>query len=109
MMEYTQTCYPIQEAERLVDEIKVAGNNSLRHGDNYDAIWKYNHALVLCRDHHLPLPKVAIIHSNCAQACLNLKYYLQAHSHADSAIKCDPDPHSVILEKVSISLYPLLK
>lgn len=102
-MKYTNmNRYPIQEAERLVDEIREAGNNSLRRGNNYDAVWKYNHALVLCRDHHLPLPKVAIINSNCAQACLNLKYYPQAYSHADDAIKCDP--HSVILEKVSIHL-----
>ena len=88
-----------------MDEIKEAGNESLRRGDNYDALWKYNHALVLCRNHNLPLPKVAVVSSNCSQACINLKYYMDAFSHADHAIRTDPLSNIVHKVHVHVCMY----
>ncbi|CAI8033054.1 hypothetical protein GBAR_LOCUS18641 [Geodia barretti] len=85
-------------AELLVDQIKEAGNNSMKTGNHYDALWKYNHALVLCRDHKLSGRRVSVISSNCSQACLHLTYYLDAFSHASDAI--NNDPSSPILYKV---------
>jgi tetratricopeptide (TPR) repeat protein len=73
-----------------VDKIKEVGNHRMKTGNHYDALWKYNHALVLCRDHKLAGQRVSVISSNCAQACLQLKYYLDAFSHASDAINSDP-------------------
>jgi tetratricopeptide (TPR) repeat protein len=78
------------QAELLVDKIKEVGNHRMKTGNHYDALWKYNHALVLCRDHKLAGQRVSVISSNCAQACLQLKYYLDAFSHASDAINSDP-------------------
>lgn len=88
----------LQGAERLVDEMREAGNRSMRQGDHYDALWKYNHAIILCREQEVSPPKTAIVNCNCAQACLKLKHYIQAFKTATTAIKTDPK--SSIIHKV---------
>ena len=74
-----------------MNTIREAGNDSLRRGNPYDALWKYSHAMVLCKDHDLPTDMVATLQGNCAQACLNLQLYTDAFEFASTCIYLNPD------------------
>ena len=65
--------FPFQEALKLVLTIKGFGNECFRRGENYDALWKYEHALLLCYTypHQLSSEKAAL-HSNIAAVCLKM-------------------------------------
>ena len=52
--------------------MKELGNESLSKGDNFDALWKYEHALQVCNNHPSLKPTTAAIHSDIAAACINL-------------------------------------
>ena len=61
-----------QVARQLVEDIKAAGNESFKNEDFYDALWKYEHALQLCRVHSALEGEMATLHCNCSMACLKL-------------------------------------
>lgn len=73
----------------MVHEIKRHGNKALEEGNNYEALWKYYHALLIGQAYML-LPEVAVINGNCAQACLNMKWYLQAITYSSVHAQLDP-------------------
>ena len=52
--------------------MKKLGNESLRKGDDYDALWKYEHALQVYNSHPSLKPATAAVHLNIAAACINL-------------------------------------
>ena len=52
--------------------MKACGNESFRRGDNYDALWKYEHALLLCHSYPSLKADTAALHSNIAAVCLKL-------------------------------------
>ena len=52
--------------------MKKLGNDSLRNGDNYDALWKYEHALQVYDSHPSLKPVSATVHSKIAAVCINL-------------------------------------
>ena len=52
--------------------MKACGNESFRRGDNFDALWKYEHALLLCHSYPSLKADTAALHSNIAAVCLKL-------------------------------------
>ena len=98
--------------------MKKRGNESFRRGDNYDALWKYEHGLLLCHSYPSLRPEKAALHSNIAAVCLKLGdsgddalldpqqfppspvlWYAFTQQHASEAITLKPEPK--ILHKVS--------
>ena len=67
----------VQEAKMCADQIKSVGNDRLKQGDYYDAIWKYSHALQLCLERPGLNKEAAIVQVNCALACLKLGHSLR--------------------------------
>ena len=87
-----------------MDEITQVGNECLWMKDYSDALWKYRHALLLCHVHKLPIQKIAILESNCSEACLRLGFYDEAYKHAKLSIEVDTDhdnAHKVIVNYCS--------
>jgi len=94
----------VQEAKMCADQIKSVGNDRLKQGDYYDAIWKYSHALQLCLERPGLNKEAAIVQVNCALACLKLGdslrpllappqmnfWYAAAYGHANGSIFLDP-------------------
>ena len=56
----------------MMVEIKKHGSESFGKGDNYDALWKYENALLLCRGYPSLKADVAAIHSDIAAVCIKL-------------------------------------
>ena len=77
-----------------MEKIKEAGNEDLRKGSTYEALWKYNHAVEVCKDCGL-VSEMATIKGNCAQACLNMDLYVQAYEHAQRHVELNPDSPKV--------------
>lgn len=111
--------YPVQEAQRTAAEMKTSGNESFRRGDNYDALWKYEHALLLCHSYPALKADTAALHSNIAAVCLKLGdagsedlldpqqyppshvlWYAFTQQHASEAITLCPE--AKILHKVGV-------
>ena len=75
----------------------------MKQGQFYDAIWKYSHALELCRERGL-IKEMAVLHGNTALACLKMGdcfkpmdlppqmaiWYTAGYSHACGSIQLDP-------------------
>ena len=74
-----------------VEAIKKAGNENLQNGKPFDALWKYSHALIVCREWKLPKNTESAIVANCALACLNHKLYQDAYIFANECIKLNTD------------------
>ena len=113
----------IQEAQNRAAEIKARGNESFKKGDNYDALWKYQHACLLYNNYPSLKADTAVLHSNIAAACLKLGdakredlldlkqyppscchplrvlWYAFTQHHASEAIKQGSEPR--IIQKVS--------
>ncbi len=89
------TSLPLQEATALVHEIKDHGNEALKRGNSYNALWKYYHALLISQTCPLHPNLVAVINGNCAQACLNMKLYIQAITYASIHAQLDPQSPKV--------------
>ena len=54
-------------------EIKRRASGSFESGDNYDALWKYEHALLLCHSYPWSFKAdMAALHSNIAAVCLKM-------------------------------------
>lgn len=103
--------------------MKDRGNQSFRKGDYYDALWKYQHACLLCSKYSSLKTDTAVLHSNVAAACLKLGdakridlldprqcsplcchplyvvWYAFAKHHASEAIKLGSEPK--LKQKVS--------
>ena len=103
----------------MATEMKVRGNESFRRGDAFDALWKYEHALLLCHSYPSLKADTAALHSNIAAVCLKLGdagsedlldpqqyppshvlWYAFTQQHASEAIVLDPE--AKILHKVSM-------
>lgn len=116
---------PFQEAQGVAAEMKRQGNESFRRGDNYDALWKYEHALLLCHSYPSLRADTAALHSNVAAVCLKLGdagseelldpqqyppshvlWYAFTQQHASEAITLSPE--AKILHKVHCTLYIIM-
>ena len=106
----------LQEAQSRATEMKDRDNESFRKEDYYDALWKYEHAHLLCSNYSSLRTDIAVIHSNVAAACLKLGdterrdlldpqqyspsyfqpiyvlWYAFANHHASKAIKLGSEP-----------------
>ena len=101
----------IQESKRLADEIRKKGNDLFKKEVYYDALWKYEHALLLCRPFRSLNDDVAALYSNIAAVCLKLGngnradlldpskfppkailWYVFTQQHATAAISLNPSP-----------------
>lgn len=104
--------------------MKDRGNKSFKNGDYYDALWKYQHACLLCCNYSSLKTDIAVLHSNIAAACLKLGdakkrdlldplqypttcchplyvlWYAFTKHHASEAIKQSSEPK--IKQKVSL-------
>lgn len=89
----------MQEGISLVEIMKLKGDECLKRGLMYDALWKYAHAIQLSKKLHLT-SKLAVLFSNCAKACLKLERHMDAFKHASNCIKHDPK-----FDKVSMSTW----
>ena len=74
--------------QTLVAKIKGQGNQCFKNGSYGDALEKYVHALRVCREHGLEA-EGAVIHSNCAQACMKMEMYDDAYTHSAECIRLD--------------------
>lgn len=62
----------VQEAHNILSRIKKHGNESLQKGESYEALWRYEHALLLC-DRHSSLRFDAVaLRCNIAKICLKM-------------------------------------
>ena len=101
----------------IASKIRKCGNESFRNGDNYDALWKYEHALLICHGHSTLKMDIAALHSNIAAVCLKMAdaqdhglldsgqfprshilWYAFTQQHASEAINLGPG--SKVLHKV---------
>ena len=53
-------------------EIKKHGSESLGKGNNYDALWKYENALLLCNSYPSLKADAAALHFDIAAICIKL-------------------------------------
>ena len=111
----------MQEARAIAQKIRKCGNESFRNGNNYDALWKYEHALLICHGYSTLKMDTAALHSNIAAVCLKMAdsqdedlldphqfprshilWYAFTQQHASEAISLRPG--AKILYKVSVLL-----
>ena len=85
---------PMQAGASLVETMKTKGDECLKQRDMRDALWKYTHAIELSKRLNLT-SKLAILYGKCAKACLKLKRYPDAYTHASNCIELDPDSGKV--------------
>lgn len=52
--------------------MKRLGNEAFGKGDNYDALWKYEHALLLCHSYPSLKADTPTLHCDIAAVCLKL-------------------------------------
>ena len=84
------------QAADLVDLIMTAGKELMKAGEDYGALWKYNHILVLCRDYGLN-ERVVEARTKCAKACLKLGMYGDVYAHSCECIHIDPHADKVCI------------
>ena len=112
----------VQEVRSLAEEIKRHGKQSFGKDDRMDALWKYDHALLLYYSYPFLKSEAAAVHSDIAEVCLKVgdsldavsqdlpnsslclqltwyKFSLQHTCKAFSIL----DPRSEILHKVNIT------
>lgn len=94
----------MQEGTRLVESMKSQGDESLKQGDRYDALWKYAHAIKLSKELNLT-SELAILYRRSAKACLKLKHHADAIEHASNCI--EHDPKSDMVNMCSLHIFSL--
>lgn len=100
-----------QEAKKLADQIRTKGNDYFKKGEYFEALWKYEHALFLCRSYPPLKDDAAALHSNIAAVCLKfgtarrvdllnpskfppsiMLWFVYTQQHATEAINRNPPP-----------------
>ena len=94
----------VQPALVVVKEIKQSAKRSLQFEDYVAALWKYQHAISICRSHEL-VEEEAIINANCAFVALKMEEgdqdEMMAYNYASRCIALKPDFEKVI----AVSIY----